>query len=182
MYRAFDEFLKDPNISLKAKGFLTMVLTNNITTGFEVENYCSDSKEDIKDALLELRIAKYIRYNSETNTLEANAVPYDKWNEEKYLHKDKNQFFSIAKDNALEIANPVIVAFVKYAIREKKFDFVISEIINKANLMCTPTQLGKLLNTQKDLLEQEGLHISKYRTTEGRMYHIDYEEPSLENE
>ncbi len=56
VYRAFDEFLKDPNISLRAKGFLTMVLTNNITTGFEVEKYCSDSKEDIKDALLELRI------------------------------------------------------------------------------------------------------------------------------
>lgn len=45
-----------------------MVFTNNITIGFEVENYCSDSKEDIKDALLKLRIAKYIRYNSETNT------------------------------------------------------------------------------------------------------------------
>lgn len=88
VYRAFDEFLKDPNISLRAKGFLTMILTNNITTGFEVENYCSDTKEDIKedikDTLLELRIAKYIRYNSETNTLEANAVPYDKWNEEEY--------------------------------------------------------------------------------------------------
>lgn len=84
VYRAFDEFLKDSNISLRAKGFLTMVLTNNITTGFEVEKYCSDAKEDIKDALLELRIAKYIRYNSETNMLEANAVPYDKWNEEEY--------------------------------------------------------------------------------------------------
>lgn len=57
---------------------------NNITTGFEVEKYCSDTKEDIKDALLKLRIAKYIRYNSETNMLEANAVPYDKWNEEEY--------------------------------------------------------------------------------------------------
>ena len=84
VYRAFDVFLKDANISLRAKGFLTMVLTNNITTGFEVQDYCSDSKEDIKDALLELRIAKYIRYNSETNTLEANAVPYDKWKEEEY--------------------------------------------------------------------------------------------------
>lgn len=84
VYRTFDEFLKDPNISLWAKGFLTMILTNNITTWFEVENYCSDTKEDIKDVLLELRIAKYIRYNSETNTLEANAVPYDKWNEEEY--------------------------------------------------------------------------------------------------
>lgn len=84
VYRAFDEFLKDPNISLRAKGFSTMILTNNNTTGFEVENYCSDTKEEIKDTLLELRIAKYIRYNSETNTLEANAVPYDKWNEEEY--------------------------------------------------------------------------------------------------
>ena len=84
VYRAFDEFLKYPNISLRAKGFLTMVLTNNITTGFEVEKYCSDTKEDIKDALLELRIAKYRRYNSKTNMLEANAVPYDKWNEEEY--------------------------------------------------------------------------------------------------
>lgn len=26
VYRAFNEFLKDPNISLRAKGFLTMVL------------------------------------------------------------------------------------------------------------------------------------------------------------
>ena len=84
VYRAFDEFLKDSNISLRAKGFLTMVLTNNITTGFEVEKYCEDTKEDIKDALLELRIAKYIRYNSETNMLETNAVPYNKWNEEEY--------------------------------------------------------------------------------------------------
>ena len=65
VYRAFDEFLLDPNLSLKAKGFLIMVLTNNITTGFEVEKYCSDTKEDIKDALLKLRIAKYI-INSKT--------------------------------------------------------------------------------------------------------------------
>lgn len=84
VYRAFDEFLKDQNISLRAKGFLTMVLTNNITARFELEKYCSDTKEHIKDALLKLRIAKYIRYNSETNMLEANTVPYNKWNEEEY--------------------------------------------------------------------------------------------------
>lgn len=52
VHRVFDEFLLDPNISLRTKGFLTKVLTNNITTGFEVEKYCSDTKEDIKDALL----------------------------------------------------------------------------------------------------------------------------------
>ena len=82
VYRAFDEFLKDSNISLRAKGFLTMVLTNNITHGIEIKGHCTDSMNDIKDTLLELRINKYIRYNSELNILEANAVPYAKWNEE----------------------------------------------------------------------------------------------------
>lgn len=84
VYRAFDEFLKDSNISLKAKGFLTMVLTNNITHGIEIKEHCTDSMDDIKDTLLELRINKYLRYNSELNILEANDVPYDKRNEEEY--------------------------------------------------------------------------------------------------
>ena len=83
VYRSFDEFLKDPNLSLRAKGFLTMVLTNNITTGFEVENYCTDTKEDIKDIILELRINHYLRYNEKDNTLEANAMPYEKWDKVK---------------------------------------------------------------------------------------------------
>ena len=76
--RSYDEFLKDKNLSLRTKGFLVMVLTNNITTGFEVQDYCSDSKEDIEDIILELKICKYIRYNPETNTLDIDAVPYDK--------------------------------------------------------------------------------------------------------
>ena len=85
VYRSFDEFLKDPNLSLRAKGFLTMVLTNNITTGFEVENYCTDTKEDIKDIILELRINHYLRYNEKDNTLEANDMPYEKWDKVKDL-------------------------------------------------------------------------------------------------
>ena len=84
VHKAFDEFLLEPNLSLIAKGFLTMVLTNNITHGIEIKEHCTDYMDDIKDTLLELRINKYIRYNSETNMLEANAVPYDKWNEEEY--------------------------------------------------------------------------------------------------
>ena len=116
------------------------------------------------------------------NTIKMEIINRDFPDEEEYLHKDKNQVFSIARDNTLEYVNPNIVAFVKYAIREKEFDFTISEIINKANLMCTPTQLGKLISTHKDFLEQEGLHISKYRTNDNRVMHIVYEEPSLENE
>lgn len=82
IHKAFDEFLLDPNLSLRAKGFLTMVLTNNITQGLEVKEHCTDSIDDIKDTLLELRINQYIRYNSELNILEADAFPYKKWNED----------------------------------------------------------------------------------------------------
>ena len=86
VYRAFDEFLKDPNISLRAKGFLTMVLTNNITHGIEIKEHCTDSMDDIKDTLLELRINHYVRYNPETNVLEADAIPYEEW------HKKDDDF------------------------------------------------------------------------------------------
>ena len=82
VHKAFDEFLLDPNLSLRAKGFLTMVLTNNITQGLEVKEHCTDSIDDIQDTLLELRINQYIKYNSELNILEADAVPYKKWNED----------------------------------------------------------------------------------------------------
>lgn len=82
VYKAFDEFLLDPNLSLRAKGFLTMVLTANITQGLQIKDHCTDSMDDIKDTLLELRINKYIIYNSELNILEANAIPYSKWNED----------------------------------------------------------------------------------------------------
>lgn len=48
VHRAFDEFLLDPNLSLRAKGFLTMVLTNNITHGIEINEHCTDSMDDLK--------------------------------------------------------------------------------------------------------------------------------------
>lgn len=90
------------------------------------------------DAVVD-EIIRLSKNNFDDNTIKMEIINRDFPDEEEYLHKDKNQVFSIAKNNALEIANPVIVAFVKYAIREKKFDFTISEIINKAKLMCTPT-------------------------------------------
>lgn len=75
IYKAFNKFLKDKNLSLSAKGFLTMVLTTNIVQGLETEKYCTDSEEDIKDTLLELKVNHYIRFNPENNILEANAIP-----------------------------------------------------------------------------------------------------------
>ena len=90
IFNAFDRFLKDENLSLRAKGFLTMILTENITSGYEIENYCTDSHEDVKDALLELRINHYVRYNPLTNVLEADAIPYEEWPK-----KDKDDDFEL---------------------------------------------------------------------------------------
>ena len=59
VHKAFDEFLLDPNLSLRAKGFLTMVLTNNITHGIEIKEHCTDSMDDIKDTLLDVYIKHY---------------------------------------------------------------------------------------------------------------------------
>ena len=90
IFNAFDKFLKDENLSLRAKGFLTMILTENITSGYEIENYCTDSHEDVNDALLELRINHYVRYNPLTNVLEADAIPYEEWPK-----KDKDDDFEL---------------------------------------------------------------------------------------
>lgn len=82
--RSFDVFLKDPNLSLRAKGYLALILLGHLSKGYDAKDFCTDSKDDIQDTLLELRINHYIRYNPEDNTLEADAVPYDKCDEEYY--------------------------------------------------------------------------------------------------
>ena len=58
-------------------------------------------------------IIRLSKNSFDDNTIKMEIINRDFPDEEEYLHKDKNQVFSIAKDNALEIANPVIVAFVK---------------------------------------------------------------------
>ncbi len=79
VFRTSDIYLKDEMLSLRAKGFLTLVLTNNIVKGFDVTHYCSDNKEDISDIILELRINKYLKFNDEDKSLEAFPYPYDMW-------------------------------------------------------------------------------------------------------
>ena len=127
-------------------------------------------------------IIRLSKNSYDDNSIKLEIINRDFPDEELCLKKSKTQVFSIAEDDYLDYVNPNIIGFIKYAIREKEFDFSASDVINKANLMCTPTQLGKLLSTHKELLEKEGLHITKYRTNDGRSYHIKYEEPSLEND
>ena len=46
VHRTTDIYLRDKNLFLRAKWFLTLALTNDITNGLEVENFCTDSKEE----------------------------------------------------------------------------------------------------------------------------------------
>ena len=98
------------------------------------------------------------------------------------LKKDSNQIFSIIENIEVEHKDINLINLVKYAQREKEFDFVCGDIINKANLLCTPTQLGRLINSNIDLLKRDGLHLIKRRTSEGRKYFAKYIEPKQEFE
>ena len=82
MYKSIMKYLTDKDLSLNAKGFLSIILFNDETNALELSKYCSDNIETIKDTMLELRIMKYVKYDPETNMLLAGPKPYDEWDEE----------------------------------------------------------------------------------------------------
>lgn len=60
--KSFNGFLMDKDLSLSSKGLLLTILANNIYSISEIKDYSTDSLEDIKDYLLELRKNHYIRF------------------------------------------------------------------------------------------------------------------------
>lgn len=58
----------------------------------------------------------------------------------------------------------------------------MSDITSKLNLQITPSVFGKLVKSNLDILEKEGLHIEEKRTGGERGYYAKYEEPTYENE
>ena len=82
VYKSTMKYLTDKNLSLNAKGFLTIVLFNDEIIGLDIQKYCTDNKETIRDTLLELRINKYIKYDSESKKLIVAPVPYTEWDED----------------------------------------------------------------------------------------------------
>ena len=76
--------------------------------------------------------------------------------------------------------NPNLVQLIKIVIAKKSFDTTIGELLEDPRLVCRPTQLGKLINNNRALLANEGISFSEYRTSKGRMYHFEYNEPSLD--
>ena len=94
MYKSIMKYLTDKDLSLNAKGFLSMILFNDEINALELSKYCSDDIETIKDTMLELRIMKYVKYDPKTKMLLAGPKPYDEWDEEiiEDLHrKTKNK-------------------------------------------------------------------------------------------
>ena len=77
--------------------------------------------------------------------------------------------------------NPNLLIFLNYAIKQKEFSFTISDITSKLNLQIVPSVFGKLLKSNLDNLEKEGLHIELKRTGTDRIYYAKYEEPIDEN-
>lgn len=84
IYKSMMKYLTDKNLSLNAKGLLSIVLFNDEIIGLDIQKYCTDNKETIKDALLELRINKYIKYDPETEKLIAAPTPHIEWDKDDY--------------------------------------------------------------------------------------------------
>jgi len=98
------------------------------------------------------------------------------------LKRNDNQSFSVIDENSDDEIDYNLLLFIKYAVAKKDFDYTISDILSKTNILLTPTQLGGLIQRNLKLLEREGLHITNKRTANSRLWHCTYEEPSLNNE
>lgn len=98
------------------------------------------------------------------------------------LKRNENQTFSVINENTNDETDYNLLLFIKYAVAKKDFDYTISDILSKTNILLTPTQLGGLIQRNLQLLEKEGLHITSKRTANERLWHCSYEEPSENNE
>lgn len=97
------------------------------------------------------------------------------------LKRNENLIFERSEIDSNDL-NPNLLIFLNYAIKQKEFSFTISDITSKLNLQIVPSVFGKLLKSNLDNLEKEGLHIELKRTGTDRIYNAKYEEPAYENE
>ena len=71
-----------------------------------------------------------------------------------------------------------MTSFIKYVASQKEIDFTCTDIVLKTNIPMSPKRFGRLLNSSLELLESEGVHITKCRTADSRLYHATFIEPS----
>ena len=98
------------------------------------------------------------------------------------LKRNENQTFKISNPVEDDELDENLILFIKYASLKKDFEFTPTSIIHDAKLKTTALRFGRMLNANMDLLQREGLHITKNRTSNRRIYHCVYEEPNLEDD
>lgn len=72
------------------------------------------------------------------------------------LKRNENLLFEISELETEDL-NVNLIIFLNYAIKQRDFEFTVSEITSKLNLNITPSQFGKILNANIDNLQKEGL-------------------------
>jgi len=100
---------------------------------------------------------------------------------DKVLKINENLIFEESVVESEEL-NYNLIIFLNYAITQKEFTFTASDITSKLKLQIIPSAFGKLLNSNINNLEKEGLHIEQKRTSTERLYYAKYVEPINENE
>lgn len=94
------------------------------------------------------------------------------------LKKMDNLIFKKINSIEEEEISYELTSFIKYIASQKEIDFTCTDIVLKANIQMSPKRFGRLLNTSIELLESEGVFITKCRTADSRTYHASYIEPS----
>jgi len=97
------------------------------------------------------------------------------------LKMNSNLTFEVSEIETEDL-NYNLLLFLNYAIKKRDFTFTISEITSGLNLQITPSAFGKLLNSNINNLQKEGLHIEQKRTANERIYYAKYEEPIDKND
>lgn len=123
-----------------------------------------------------------IEDKNDKSLIKLNIINRDFPSTDIYLKKSKNQVFNVIDQFDNDKPDMNLINFIKYAVSQGDFEFTCAEIINKANLLMTPKQCGRMINSNKDYLKREGLHIDKIRKSDKRLYRSHYEEPIEENE
>lgn len=98
------------------------------------------------------------------------------------LKKSDNLIFKKINSIEEDELSYEMTSFIKYVANQKELDFTCTEIVLKANIQMSPKRFGRLLNNNIELLESEGVYITKCRTSDSRLYHAVFKEPSQEDE
>lgn len=92
------------------------------------------------------------------------------------LKRNENLLFEVSELETEDL-NVNLIIFLNYAIKQRDFEFTVSEITSKLNLNITPSQFGRILNANIDNLQKEGLYIEQQRKAKARVYIAQYKEP-----